>query len=190
MKVLMIDGCGSDTLLQAVTDSTEEYGYETIKVRLSGTVSGCLACGKCNRRKKCIVEDEVNFIAGRAEEICGLMVLCPLYYGEPDQAVTGFLTRLFRSSSFRLAFRPAALLFVSRTGEEGRFCSAFGDLLAMAEMPRVYGREGNVISRENGAETAARAAARVCWLAACVAEGRKAGIGFPEPPQKVTDFVR
>lgn len=188
MKVLVIDGIADGAVLAEIQSVLAERDIETEVVTLDHSIQGCIACGKCNRRKKCIYEDEVNIIASRAETFSGMLVLCPLYYGEPKEAVTDFMTRLFRSASFRFAYLPASALYFSRGKAEG-CCDAMQPYFAMAAMPCISDTRGNVFEMHTQDDGIARAVDSFAWLVQCISAGRNA-YRLPQCPEKITDFVR
>ena len=179
MKILVIDGYNCTWVKESVCAG----GIEVEWVTLSDTVQGCIACGKCNRRNRCVYEDEVNRIADRAEEFDGILILCPLYYGRADENVISFVTRLMRSASRKFAFFPCAVLYFSRTDEKNHIV-AIDELLAMADMFILHEHGGNVIFGKDE-QHVIRTCDVLCWMAGCMNKKTR-----PELPEKVKDFVR
>lgn len=183
MKILVIDGYNGTWVNDVVRDVLEKRGMEAEWVKLSGSVQGCIACGKCNRRNRCVYEDDVNRVAEEAEEICSVLVLCPLYYGRPDNNVVSFVTRLMRSASRAFAYLPCAVLYFSRL-EERKHVPALDTLLEMGSMFILHEQHGNVVYGEDRSHVE-KTCDVLCWMADRKSEGTK-----PALPEKVKDFVR
>ena len=176
MKILVIDGYNGIW----VKDIVNGIGNEVEWVSLSGTVQGCIACGKCNRRNRCVYEDDVNQIADMADEIGGILILCPLYYGRADENVIAFVTRLMRSASRKFAYLPCAVLYFSRIQEE-KHIAAIDELLAMGSGFILHEQGGNVIFDED-IQRVKKTWDVLCWM--------MNGKTKPELPDKVKNFVR
>lgn len=182
-KVLVIDGYGRSWVKDVVLEVMREKGTQVEWIYLYDTVQGCIACGKCNRRNRCVYEDDVNCIADKANEIGGMLILCPLYYGRADENVTAFVTRLMRSASRKFAFLPCAVLHFSRNDEKNHIV-AIDELLAMADMFILHEHGGNVIFGKDE-QYVKRTCDVLCWMAKCMNHKTR-----PELPGKVKDFVR
>ena len=83
MKVLLINGSPNEkgctyTALSEVARTLEQNGVGTEIFRIGKKpVSGCIACGKCRENGKCIMDDNVNEIAAKMNEIDGRSGLFP-----------------------------------------------------------------------------------------------------------------
>ena len=80
MKVLMINGSPrqhgcTDTALREVAKTLEKHGIES-EIYWIGTkpVQGCMACNQCVKLGRCVVNDDVNALAGRFDEFGGLVI--------------------------------------------------------------------------------------------------------------------
>ncbi len=120
MKVLLLngsphsDGCTARALLEVETTLKQE-GIETETVFVGGeNVRGCLACGYCKRKGKCVISDIVNDLAVKFGEADGLIVGTPVYYAGSNGGVLALLDRLFYSTSFDKSMKVGACVLSSR----------------------------------------------------------------------------
>ena len=106
MKVLLINGSprpkGNTTLALAEMEKVfRENGIETEEIRVGNkAVRGCIACGTCHEKGKCVFEDLVNETAPKFEAAEGIVVATPVYYASANATLIAFLDRLFYSTHF------------------------------------------------------------------------------------------
>lgn len=105
-KVLFINGspnengCVSIAMDEVIT-VLNDNGIQTEKIWLGKkAMPDCMACMKCQETGKCVFQDQVNEIASEIDEIGGIIVGSPVYYGGPNGRLTSFLDRLF--SAFQM----------------------------------------------------------------------------------------
>ncbi|MBR4456131.1 MAG: flavodoxin family protein [Solobacterium sp.] len=206
MKVLLVngsphsDGC-TYTALNECASVLESEGIETEFLWLGVTaVHGCIACGKCRKAGKCVFDDNVNAIAGRAEEFDGMIVGCPVYYGGPCSQITAFLDRLFFSAGSRFACKPAAAVVSCRRGGATASFERLNKYFEINNMPVVTSQYWNQIhgntreealQDEEGLQTMRTLAKNMAWLLSCIEAGKKAGIEKPAYEPKInTNFIR
>lgn len=122
MKVLILNGSprmnGNTTLaVNEMVKVFEEEGIEAEVVRVGNqAVRGCIACGGCAKKGKCVFDDVVNEIAPKFEEADGLVVATPVYYASANATVIAVLDRLFYSTPFDKAFKVGAGVAIARRG--------------------------------------------------------------------------
>ena len=122
MKVLILNGSprmkGNTTLaVDEMVRVFEEEGVETEVVRIGNqAVRGCIACGGCAKKGKCVFDDVVNEIAPKFEEADGLVVATPVYYASANATTIAVLDRLFYSAPFDKSFKVGAGVAVARRG--------------------------------------------------------------------------
>ncbi|MBR1622462.1 MAG: flavodoxin family protein, partial [Pseudobutyrivibrio sp.] len=86
MKVLIINGSprvgGNTTIVvNEMVKVFETEGIEAEVVQVGNKdVRGCIACGSCFQKGKCVFDDVVNELAPKFEEADGLVVASPVYY--------------------------------------------------------------------------------------------------------------
>ena len=131
MKVLILNGSprkGGNTgiALQEMVSIFEKEGVETEVVTVGNQdVRGCIACGTCYKKGKCVFDDAVNELAVKFEEADGLVVASPVYYASPNATLIACLDRLFYCTPFDKTMKVGASVAVARRGG----CSAAFDVL-------------------------------------------------------------
>lgn len=78
------------------------------EMTVSMPVQGCIGCGKCLKKMKCIYEDEVNQAAEL--DFDAFVFVTDTYYGSLPKDAKSFLLRLFHSHPDKLAGKPFLLL--------------------------------------------------------------------------------
>ena len=79
MKVLLINGSPNKegctyTALKEVEGALNKEGIETELVYIGNEVYGCKACGACGALGKCVIDDVVNEVAAKLDDIDGIVV--------------------------------------------------------------------------------------------------------------------
>ena len=104
MKVLIINGSprkdgNTSVALNEMTKVFEEQGIDAEVVQIGNKdVRGCIACGSCATKGKCVFDDVVNELAPKFEEADGLVVASPVYYASANATLIACLDRLFYST--------------------------------------------------------------------------------------------
>ena len=131
MKVLILNGSprvGGNTAiaLDEMVKVFEKEGVETEVVFIGNKdIRGCIACGRCGEKGKCVFEDTVNELAPKLEEADGLVVASPVYYASANATLIACLDRLFYSTHFDKTMKVGASVVIARRGG----CSATFDEL-------------------------------------------------------------
>ena len=131
MKVLILNGSprvGGNTAiaLDEMVKVFEKEGIETEVVLIGNKdIRGCIACGSCGAKGKCVFGDVVNELAPKFEEADGLVVASPVYYASANATLIACLDRLFYSTHFDKTMKVGASVVVARRGG----CSATYDEL-------------------------------------------------------------
>ncbi|MBP5275995.1 MAG: flavodoxin family protein, partial [Lachnospiraceae bacterium] len=131
MKVLILNGSprvGGNTsaAVEEMVKTFKEEGIETEVVQIGNKdIRGCVACGGCAEKGRCVFDDAVNEIAPKFEEADGLVVASPVYYASANATLIACLDRLFYSSHFDKTMKVGASVVVARRGG----CSATFDEL-------------------------------------------------------------
>ena len=131
MKVLILNGSpkANGNTMVAVNEMIkvfDEEGVETEVVQVGNKdVRGCVSCGSCSEKGKCVFDDVVNEIASEFETADGLVVASPVYYASANATLIACLDRLFYSSHFDKTMKVGASVVVARRGG----CSATFDEL-------------------------------------------------------------
>ena len=205
LKVLMINGSprpkGNTAIaLQEMENIFKESGVEVETVVVGNkAIRGCIACGSCYEKGKCVFADIVNELAPKFEEADGLVVASPVYYASANATLIACLDRLFFSTPFDKTMKVGASVACARRGG----CSATFDELnkyfTISNMPiassqywnSIHGREaGEAQMDEEGKQTMRNLARNMTFLMRSIALGKEE-YGFPEKEERVaTNFIR
>ena len=204
MKVLIINGSprvqGNTTVaVKEMEKVFEENGVEVDTVQIGNQdVRGCIACGTCSTKGKCVFDDAVNELAPKFEEADGLVIASPVYYASANATLIACLDRLFYSTSFDKSMKVGASVVCARRGG----CSATFDELnkyfTISNMPiassqywnSIHGREpGQAEMDEEGKQTMRVLARNMTFLMKSIALGKEQ-FGLPETEERVwTHFI-
>lgn len=205
MKVLLINGSpkpnGNTAMaLQEMVKVFEKEQIETEIIHIGNKdIRGCIACGTCSQRGKCVFDDEVNEYASKLEECDGVVVGSPVYYASANSTLTAFLDRLFYSTGFDKTMKVGASIAIARRGG----CSATFDQLnkyfTISGMPVASsqywnsvhgGAPGEVAQDEEGMQTMRTLARNMSFLMKSIALGKEK-YGLPEKEEHAwTNFIR
>ena len=205
MKVLIINGsprAGGNTSI-AVNEMIKVFeaeGVETEVVQIgSEDIRGCIACGTCGTKGKCVFDDVVNELAVKFEAADGLVAATPVYYASANATLIACLDRLFYSTGFDKTMKVGASIAVARRGG----CSATYDELnkyfGIAGMPiassqywnSLHGREKGEAKQDlEGLQTMRVLARNMTFLMKSIALGKEK-YGLPEKEVHAwTNFIR
>ncbi len=205
MKVLLINGSpkvngNTATALNEMIKIFAEENIETEVVHVGNKdIRGCIACGTCGERGKCVFEDAVNEVAAKFKECDGMVVASPVYYASANATVIAFLDRLFYSSRFDKTMKVGASVVVARRGG----CSATYDELnkyfTISGMPvassqywnSVHGNApGEAAQDAEGLQTMRVLARNMSFLMKSIALGKEK-YGLPQKEDRAwTHFIR
>ena len=205
MKVLMVNGSphpngNTATALAEMQKVFEAEGVETTLLQVGNkAVRGCVACGSCREKGKCVFDDAVNEAAPLFEAADGLVIGTPVYYASANATVIAFLDRLFFSAPFDKTMKVGASVAVARRGG----CSATFDELnkyfTISGMPvassqywnSVHGLvPGEAKKDAEGLQTMRTLARNMTFLMKSISLGKEK-FGLPKQEEKVaTNFIR
>ena len=205
MKVLLINGSpkqnGNTALaLEEMKKIFEQENIETEFIHVGNKdIRGCIACGTCSQRGKCVFDDLVNEYASKLEACDGVVVGSPVYYASANSTLTAFLDRLFYSTGFDKTMKVGASIAIARRGG----CSATFDQLnkyfTISGMPVASsqywnsvhgGAPGEVAQDEEGMQTMRTLARNMSFLMKSIALGKEK-YGLPEKEEHAwTNFIR
>ena len=200
MKVLIVNTGPehNDALFRAAEmlgNRLEEGSFETEHIWTgTGELRPCIACGKCNRMKKCVYEDIVNELAGRAGEFDALLILAEAYYGQLSTQSLAFLERLFRSAAPAFSGKTAAGIISVRGNDAKEAAEDLNHFFSMSDMTVITSRSRQVIHQdldEEDEKNMILLAERIIWDLRCMEAAKEKGIISPKwQTDKVTDYVR
>lgn len=205
MKVLMINGSphanGSTyTALHEMEKVFNAQGIETEIVQVGNqAVRGCIACGACLRKGKCVFDDVVNELAEKFEVCQGLVVGSPVYYASANATLVAVLDRLFYSSHFDKTMKVGAAVASARRGGLTATFDELNKYFTISGMPIASGQYWNGIHGNSADEAAKDAeglqmmrtlASNMSFLMKSIELGQKA-FRLPVKEDKVnTNFIR
>jgi len=205
MNILMISGSphpnGNTALaLAEMKKIFDAEGVDTTTMQVGNkAVRGCIGCGSCYEKGKCLFDDDVNKAAQLFEKADGLVVASPVYYASANGTLVSFLDRLFFSTHFDKTMKVGASVAVARRGG----CTATFDQLnkyfTICGMPvassqywnMAHGRApGEAAQDAEGLQTMRVLARNMVFLIKSIALGKEK-YGLPETePWTATNFIR
>ena len=205
MKVLIINGSprkdgNTSVALNEMTKVFEEQGIDAEVVQIGNKdVRGCIACGSCATKGKCVFDDVVNELAPKFEEADGLVVASPVYYASANATLIACLDRLFYSTGFDKTMKVGASVVVARRGGLSATYDELNNYLTLSGMPvassqywnSVHGRlPGEAASDEEGLQTLRVLARNMSFLMKSIALGKEQ-FGLPEKEEHIfTNFIK
>ena len=140
-KVLLVNGsphrngCTALALDEMIRVFHRE-GVETELLQVgSAPMRGCLACGQCRKKGRCVFDDLVNEAATKLEEADGLVVGSPVYYASPNGNLLSFLDRLFYSTAFSKHMKVGAAVVSCRRGGNTASFDVLNKYFTISGMP-------------------------------------------------------
>ena len=205
MKVLMINGSprpngNTAVALREMETVFKAEGIETEIVQIGNkAIRGCIACGRCAEKGRCVFDDAVNEIAPKFEACDGLVVGSPVYFASANATLVALLTRLFYSTPFDKTMKVGAAVAVARRGGLSATFDELNKFFTISGMPvassqywnSVHGREpGQAAQDAEGLQTMRTLARNMTFLMRSIQLGKeKYGLPEREPPQR-TNFIR
>lgn len=130
-----LNGCTA-TALEEMTQVFHQEGMETYLLPVGNqSVRGCISCGSCGKRGKCVFDDAVNEAAPLLEQADGLVIGSPVYYGSPNGNLISFLDRLFYSTSFSKHMKVGAAVVSCRRGGNTASFDVLNKYFTISGMP-------------------------------------------------------
>lgn len=205
MKVLMINGSphpngNTGLALKEMETIFRENGIEVELLHIGNKmIRGCIACGSCSQKGKCVFEDEVNKTAPLFEEADGLVVGSPVYYASANATLVAFLDRLFFSTHFDKRMKVGAAVVAARRGGLSATFDELNKYFTICGMPvassqywnSIHGRSpGEAKEDLEGLQTMRALARNMSFLMKSIALGKEQ-LGMPEQePWTPTHFIR
>ncbi len=129
------NGCTA-AALEEMNRVFQAEGMETRILQIGNqSVRGCISCGTCGKRGKCVFDDPVNEAAALFEAADGLVVGSPVYYGSPNGNLISFLDRLFYSTSFSKHMKVGAAVVSCRRGGNTASFDVLNNYFTISLMP-------------------------------------------------------
>ena len=157
MKVLLINGSphskgNTFIALKEMDKIFQENKVETELIHIGNkAIRGCIACGSCRKKGKCVFDDEVNVTAPKFEEADGIVVGTPVYYASANATLVAFLDRLFYSTGFNKTMKVGASVVVARRGGLSATFDELNKYFTISGMPIASSQYWNSVhGREQG----------------------------------------
>ena len=205
MKVLMINGSpkANGNTAAALGEMENIFAQEGVQTELlhigSQVIRGCIGCGQCAEKGRCVFDDAVNEAASKFEACDGLVVGSPVYYASANATLVAFLTRLFYSTPFDKRMKVGAAVVAARRGGLSATFDELNKFFTISGMPvassqywnSVHGRlPGEAAQDGEGLQTMRALARNMTFLMRSIALGREK-YGLPEKePRQATNFIR
>lgn len=205
MNVLLLNGSprkeGNSSIALAEMDLIfEEEGIQSETVQIGNKdIRGCIACGSCHEKGKCVFDDIVNELAPKFEQADGLVIATPVYYASANATLIACLDRLFYSTHFDKTMKVGASVVVARRGGLSATFDELNKYFTISGMPvassqywnSIHGREkGEALQDAEGLQTMRVLARNMSFLMKSIALGREK-YGLPEKEAwQPTHFIR
>ena len=205
MKVLILNGSprkdgNTEIALREMQIVFAGNGIDTEVVQVGNeNIRGCVACGFCKKRGKCVFDDLVNETAKKFEEADGLVVASPVYYASANATLVAFLQRLFYSTRFSKRMKVGAAIASARRGGLTATYDELNKFFGISGMPIASGQywngihgaaPGEALEDAEGLQMMRTLAANMAFLMKSIALGKEEfGLPETEPPAR-TNFIR
>ena len=205
MNILMINGSprpNGNTAI-ALAEMKKIFDAEGAQITIiqvgNKDIRGCIGCGTCYEKGRCVFDDDVNKAASLFEKADGLVVASPVYYASANGTLVSFLDRLFFSTHFDKTMKVGASIAVARRGgctatfdELNKYFTICGMPLASSQYWNIlHGRDkGEAAQDAEGLQTMRVLARNMVFLIKSIALGKEK-YGLPETePWTPTNFIR
>ena len=205
MKVLLLNGSprpngNTAAALREMEQVFAQEGVETELVHVGGqAIRGCIGCGKCREKGRCVFDDLVNETAPKFAACDGLVAGSPVYYASANATLVAFLTRLFYSAGFDKTMKVGASVVAARRGGLSAAFDELNKFFTISGMPvassqywnSVHGAApGEATGDLEGMQSMRTLARNMVFLMRGIALAKeKYGLPERESPQK-TNFIR
>lgn len=205
MKVLLINGSPhakgcTYTALAEVEKTLNAEGIETELIHIGNKdIRGCIACGQCGKKGRCVFDDAVNETAPKFEACDGIVVGSPVYYASANATLVAFLDRLFYSTSFDKTMKVGAAVVSARRGGNTATFDELNKYFTISGMPvassqywnQVHGNTAEEAQQDKEGLQVMRTLGRnMAFLIKSIALGKEQ-YGLPEKePRVATNFIR
>ena len=206
-KILFINGSPNEngcvsTAMDEVIGVLRDSGIETEKLWLGKkAMPDCMACMQCQVKGRCVIEDQVNEVAAQIDDIDGIVVGSPVYYGGPNGRITSFLDRLFFSiPDVKFNGKLGASIVSCRRGGATAAFERLNQYFLIENMHvvgsqywnQVHGGSAEDVKKDaEGLQTMRTLGRNIAWLLKAIENGKKDGIDIPVHEAKTfTNFIR
>lgn len=206
MKVLLINGSPNAkgciyTALSEAAKTLEECGIETEIAQIgSKAIRGCIGCGGCREKKRCVFQDDVtNEMIEKMEKADGLIIGSPVYFASPNGNLISMLDRFFYAGGC-FAHKPAAAVASARRAGTTVTLDDLNKYFSIRQMPVVSSTYWNMVhgscpedvrKDEEGLQTMRNLGRNMAWMLKCIESGKENGILPPAAESGYrTNFIK
>lgn len=210
MKALLVNGSPHKegctyTALYQVSKVLNENGVDTDIFWIGNKpLSGCIACGKCQRTNKCVFRDSVNDFLEISGDYDGFVFGTPVHWGSAGGAITSFMDRVFyadlNGNGDRFRLKPAATVISARRAGTTATWDQINKYFGLMQMPIISSRYWNMVHGTNpeevkqdleGMQTMEVLGNNMAYFLNCKYVAGKMGIAMPKAEKFVfTNFIR
>ncbi|MBR4540211.1 MAG: flavodoxin family protein [Clostridia bacterium] len=190
-----VNGCTA-AALEEMTKVFHQEGMETYLLSVGNqSIRGCISCGTCGKRGRCVFDDTVNKAALLFEQADGLVVGSPVYYGSPNGNLISFLDRLFYSTSFSKHMKVGAAVVSCRRGGNTASFDVLNKYFTISGMPvasstywnQVHGFTAEDVKKDlEGLQTMRNLARNMVFLIKAIGDAKEK---YGLPPVERTHFT-
>lgn len=207
MKVLMLNGSPhengcTNAALEVIAAELKAQGVESEIVWLgNGAVRGCIGCGGCKNRGKCVFDDDpINAIGEKLKTANGYIFGAPVHYASPCGAMVSAMDRLFYAFGAYMQFKPAAsVVSARRAGTTASYdvLNKYIGINNMLQVPSTYwnmvhGNSAEEVKQDvEGACIMRALGSNMAWLLKLLEKAKGTDLEKPVLIQKIkTNFIR
>lgn len=210
MKVLLINGSPHEkgctyTALSEVAGALKNEGiYTDIFWIGNKPLNGCIACGTCATKKKCVFDDKVNEFLDKASDFDGFIFGSPVHFAAASGAITSFLDRVFYAdlNGGRKLFylKPAACVVSARRAGTTATYDQLNKYFGIMQMPIISSQYWNMVHGQTPEEVKKDLEGllimrtlghNIAFFLKCKEAGLRSGVKMPEREIGImTNFIR
>ncbi len=193
-KVLLINGSPHPngctyTILREISNTLISCGIDGEIYQVGRQpVQDCLGCGSCKKNGRCVVDDGVNEIGKRLNEIDGIVVGSPVYFSGNAGQIGSFLDRLFYTYYPMMAGKVGASVVSCRRSGSTAALERLNQYFLYSNMivvgsqywNQVHGHTPEEVRQDlEGMQIMRNLARNMAWILKSIECGRNAGVELP-----------